>query len=78
MGHGGFDLWYSLYDGRNWLAPVNFGEEINTEYDEFRPVVVSTEDGFFMNDLLIFSSDRPGGMGGFDLYYAGIKRFKSD
>ena len=74
-GHGGFDLWYSLYDAQGWSEPVNFGDEINSEYDEFRPVVVSTEDGFFMNDLMIFSSDRPGGKGGFDLYYAGIKRF---
>lgn len=74
-GHGGFDLWYSLYDGTAWSEPVNFGDEINTEYDEFRPVVVQAEDGFFMNDLMIFSSNRPGGMGGFDLYYAGIKRF---
>lgn len=75
-GHGGFDLWYSLHDGRNWSDPVNFGDEINSEYDEFRPVVVPAEEGFFMNDLMIFSSDRPGGKGGFDLYYAGIKRFK--
>jgi len=75
-GHGGFDLWYSLYDGQNWSEPVNFGDEINSEYDEFRPVIVPAEEGFFMNDLMIFSSDRPGGTGGFDLYYVGIKRFK--
>ena len=75
-GHGGFDLWYSLFDGQNWSDPVNFGDEINSEYDEFRPVIVPAEEGFFMNDLMIFSSDRPGGTGGFDLYYVGIKRFK--
>ena len=75
-GHGGFDLWYSLFDGQSWSDPVNFGDEINSEYDEFRPVIVPAEEGFFMNDLMIFSSDRPGGTGGFDLYYVGIKRFK--
>ena len=75
-GHGGFDLWYSLYDGQSWSEPINFGDEINSEYDEFRPVIVPAEEGFFVNDLMIFSSDRPGGTGGFDLYYVGIKRFK--
>jgi hypothetical protein len=31
---------------------------------------------WFINDLMIFSSNRPGGKGGFDLYYAGIPRRK--
>lgn len=71
-GFGGFDLWYSVYNGQNWLTPVNMGGDINTEYDEYRLVVVSTEGQGFLNDLMIFSSNRPGGKGGFDLYYAGI------
>jgi len=73
-GYGGFDLYYSLYNGQEWSVPVNFGSNINTEYDEYRPIVVSTEEEGFLNDLLIFSSDRPGGKGRFDLYYAGINR----
>ncbi len=73
-GYGGFDLWYSVYNGRDWSAPVNMGADINSQYDEYRPVVVSTEQGHFLNDLLIFSSNRPGGKGGFDLYYAGVPR----
>lgn len=72
-GFGGFDLWYSVYNGQEWSAPVNMGGDINTEYDEYRPVVVSAEEGY-INDLMIFSSNRPGGKGGFDLYYAGIPR----
>jgi len=72
-GFGGFDLWYSVYNGQEWSAPVNLGEDINTEYDEYRPVVVAAGEGF-INDLMIFSSNRPGGKGGFDLYYAGIPR----
>jgi hypothetical protein len=50
------------------------GEDINTEYDEYRPVVVSTKEEGFLNDLMVYSSDRPGGKGGFDLYYVGIPR----
>ncbi|TFG42234.1 MAG: hypothetical protein E4H43_03485 [Bacteroidia bacterium] len=73
-GFGGFDLWYSLYDGQGWSAPVNFGENINSEYDEYRPVIVSTYSGGFLNDMLIFSSNRPGGKGLFDLYYVGVTR----
>lgn len=73
-GFGGFDLWYSVFDGQDWLAPENMGEEINSTYDEYRPVVVSTMEAGFLNDLMIFSSNRPGGKGGFDLYYVGIPR----
>lgn len=73
-GFGGFDLYYSVYNGQQWSAPVNFGDEINTDFDEYRPVFVSTEKEGFLNDLMIFSSNRPGGRGLFDLYYVGIKR----
>ena len=73
-GFGGFDLWYSFYEGQEWSEPVNFGETINSEYDEYRPIVIRTYQEGFFNDMMIFSSDRPGGRGGFDLYYAGIKR----
>jgi hypothetical protein len=73
-GYGGFDLYYSVYNGGEWSAPVNFGSDINTEFDEYRPVVVSTKKEGFLNDLMIFSSNRPGGYGLFDLYYVGIKR----
>jgi len=69
-GYGGYDLYYSFYDGNEWGEPINFGEDINTAYDEFRPIVVQVFE--FKNDLMIFSSNRPGGMGGYDLYYVGI------
>lgn len=65
-GYGGFDLYYSQLVGATWTAPVNFGPEINTEYDEYRPIVFPFID--IAQDLMIFSSNRPGGMGGFDLY----------
>jgi hypothetical protein len=72
-GYGGFDLYSSEFSGGKWSDPVNLGPAINTAYDEYRPVLIRM-DGIFLLDLMIFSSDRPGGMGRFDLYYAGISR----
>lgn len=71
-GFGGFDLWYSIYNGHEWSEPVNFGERINTEFNEYRPIIIATDKEGFLNDLMIFSSDRPGGKGRFDLYYVGM------
>lgn len=72
-GFGGYDLYYSYFENGSWSEPINFGDQINTEYDEYRPIVRS--DAYqFDNDMMIFSSNRPGGMGGFDLYCVGIQR----
>ncbi|MBN1414437.1 MAG: PD40 domain-containing protein [Bacteroidales bacterium] len=71
-GFGGFDLYYSLFNDGTWSEPVNFGEKINTAYDEYRPVTIYHND--FGNSLMVFSSNRPGGKGGFDLYHVGIKQ----
>ena len=71
-GFGGYDLYYSEYKDGNWQEPVNFGENINTEYDEFRPISIFANR--YTNDLMFFSSNRPGGLGGFDLYYVGIPK----
>lgn len=71
-GYGGYDLWYSMYGEGGWSQPVNFGPAINTAFDEFRPVVIFAED--YTNDLMLFSSNRPEGSGGFDLYYVGIPK----
>jgi WD40-like Beta Propeller Repeat len=73
-GSGGYDLWYSIYKDNEWSAPENFGEDINTEYDEFRPSILVTNPDEFINNLMIFSSNRPGGQGGFDLYYIGVSK----
>ena len=71
-GFGGFDLYYSIRNGSAWSEPANFGEKINTEYDEYRPIVLMYYE--FVNDLMLFSSNRPGGKGGYDLYYVGISK----
>ena len=72
-GYGGFDLYYSIFSNGQWSSPVNFGDKINTQYDEYRPIV-KTYKYDFTNDFMIFSSNRPGGKGGFDLYYVGINK----
>ena len=69
-GSGGYDLYYSIFSNGNWGAPINFGSGINTASDEYRPVIAGDEE--FTNQYLLFSSNRPGGQGGFDLYFTGI------
>jgi hypothetical protein len=71
-GYGGYDLWYSVFEDGRWTMPQNFGPEINSKYDEFRPAIEYFPDS--NNDLMIFSSNRTGGKGGFDLYFAGIQK----
>jgi hypothetical protein len=71
-GFGGYDLYYSFFRDGEWTEPMIFGEGINSEYDEFRPIVAQVFE--YQNDLMVFSSNRPGGLGGFDLYYVGIDK----
>jgi len=69
-GYGGYDLYYSKYIDGEWSKPVNMGAEINSPYDEYRPILRKNRG--FDNDFLMFSSNRPGGKGGFDIYYIGV------
>jgi len=69
-GMGGYDLYYSVFRNGKWSSPVNLGPKVNTEYNEYRPVIINHQD--FVNQAIIFSSDRLGGKGGFDLYLAGF------
>ena len=71
-GFGGFDLYYSDFKNGEWSEPVNFGEKINTGFDEYRPVLID-EGVSWTQTMMVFSSNRPGGTGGFDLYFAGIE-----
>lgn len=56
------DIWISRSDGSRWEPARKLKKEINTKYWEAHGYI--TEDGTTM----IFSSDRPGGFGGLDLY----------
>ncbi len=70
-GMGGYDLYYSVFSAGKWSSPVNFGPRVNSSSNEYRPVLGGDEE--FSNQFMIFSSDRPGGKGGFDLYFTGVK-----
>lgn len=70
-GFGGFDLYYSILENGIWSEPINFGEKINTEFDEYRPILIN-EGVSQTQTMMVFSSNRTGGLGGFDLYFVGI------
>lgn len=69
-GLGGYDLYYSIFKNGKWNSPVNMGPRINSSSDEYRPVLGLDPD--FTNNFIMFSSNRPGGKGGFDLYFTGV------
>ena len=61
-GFGNFDLYISYQTPQGWSEPINLGPQINTEFWESSPSLSSDK------STLYFSSDRPGGYGGKDLY----------
>ncbi|MDP7567218.1 MAG: hypothetical protein QF383_02390 [Flavobacteriales bacterium] len=62
-GFGGMDIWLSIIDENgNFGVPINAGERINTSSDEITPFFSPYE------NTLYFSSNRKGGLGGFDVY----------
>ncbi len=65
-GKGKMDLYMAYFDGSDWKSVVNLGAQINTASNEVFP--------FLLNDtLLIFSSERVGGLGGLDLYVSALE-----
>jgi outer membrane protein OmpA-like peptidoglycan-associated protein len=62
-GQGGFDIWVSNYVAGEWSEPVNAGEAINSKGNEAFPFIHA--DG-----TLFYASDKSGGLGGLDIYYA--------
>lgn len=58
----GGDIYMSKLNGDVWAKPESIGPEINTKYWE-GSVSLSADE-----NMLIFASERPGGIGGRDLY----------
>src|SRR3990172_1223804 len=58
-----FDIYMVERKGTGWSEPINVGAPVNTEGHEFYPSV--SNDG-----TIIFSSNRPGGKGAYDIYMA--------
>lgn len=64
-GMGGMDIWYTiLIDEGKPGNCTNLGQPVNSDSDEITPYY-SNEEG-----CLYFSSNRAGGLGGFDIYQA--------
>jgi hypothetical protein len=56
------DLYSTYWNGKNWGEPVMLGAEINSPSKELSACTNND------NSMIIFTSDRPGGFGGKDLY----------
>ena len=59
---GNGNIYYTTYDGKDWTTLKDFGSDINTKYFESHACL--NADG----TVLFFSSDRPRGFGGRDIY----------
>jgi hypothetical protein len=63
---GGSDIFKTVYQGKSWNKPVNMGYPINTVYnDNYFVLSADGKKGYY-------SSNRPGGLGGQDIYFLGI------
>jgi hypothetical protein len=63
-GLGGMDIWYTLVRNGKSSECINLGPLVNSSADELTPFYDQR------NGVLYFSSDRPGGLGGYDIYCA--------
>ena len=61
-GEGSCDLYYSVKTNTGWSEPQNMGRVINTEFWESSPSLSPDKKDMY------FSSNRPGGLGGKDIW----------
>jgi flagellar motor protein MotB len=61
---GSCDIYFSSLNRGKWTEPVNVGSPVNTKSWESQPSI--SADG----KILFFSSNRPGGFGGKDIWYS--------
>jgi len=66
-GLGSCDIFFSALRDGKWSLPVNLRSPVNTPYWESQPSVNAN------GKMLFFSSNRPGGIGGKDLWYSVYK-----
>jgi Tol biopolymer transport system component len=68
-GYGSHDLWITTRETKNdsWGTPVNLGPPVNSSATDVGPCISPDE------STLYFSSDRPGGSGGIDLWQVSIE-----
>ncbi|MBL0082738.1 MAG: PD40 domain-containing protein [Saprospiraceae bacterium] len=59
-GFVGMDLYKSTFDGTNWTAPENLGQDVNGKGNEITP--------FYASGILWFASESHGGLGGYDIF----------
>lgn len=67
QGLGNFDIYISYYTPEGWSEPQNLGEAINTDAWESSPTLSPDKRAIY------FSSNRPGGYGGSDIYVSYLK-----
>lgn len=63
-GLGSCDIFYTQKVGNNWSQPYNLGSDVNSVYWETQPSF--SADG----KTIYFVSNRPGGLGGSDIWYS--------
>lgn len=63
-GMGRCDIYYSHFDGRYWSQAINAGPPINSPFWDAEPSVSAN------GKMLFFASNRPGGLGGMDIWYS--------
>jgi peptidoglycan-associated lipoprotein len=80
-GVGGYDIYFTQSISRladaeakdiiseGWSAPLNLGKPFNSEFDDEYPTVTA------LGDRVYFTSNRPEGLGAFDIYRAVVPLF---
>lgn len=69
-GYGSWDIYYTVLGDKGFSEPANAGDGINTMHDD----LFFTESA----DISMLCSNRPGGLGGYDLYLSAIKKQEED
>lgn len=65
---GGYDIYITIKQGDYWSKPRNLGSTINSRYWDSTPSLSAD------NKTLFFSSKRPGGFGGSDIWKAELDK----